>query len=335
MRELRRAAHRRPGLAARLVLPDETRVPLTGTLNIGRAADSEVRLDDRTVSRRHVRIGVDGDRVWIEDAGSSHGSFLDGRRLERRTPVNGPALVRLGDVELRFERHRREEPHDDTAPGRTIIVRPGATLHVPAVGASTIDRSATSHGLRPRVRSGWALKRLGAAEGAERFMLRDLRGGGYVRMGADAAALFELLDGRSDLADLVAEAERRFGPAGPGRLASLLADLGERGLLAASREPSRRRRRDGGPAPPSARARAPRARRPVRAPSTAVAASCSYATRARDHRPRGRRRIAAFAACSSSARRRPSSSPTALASGAWSSSSHASSSCRSTSSRTA
>src|SRR5918994_7526961 len=214
-----------------LVLPDETRVPLTGTLAIGRAADNEIRLVDGTVSRHHVRIGVEGARNWIEDAGSSHGAFLDDRKIARRTLVSGPGLLRLGDVELRLERRRPEEVHDDSAPGRTIVVRPGATLNVPAVGASTVDRSATSHGLRPRVRSGWALKRLGAAEGEERYVLKDLRRGEYVRMGSDAAALFDLLDGRSDLAELVAEAERRLGPAGPGRLASLLADLGERGLL--------------------------------------------------------------------------------------------------------
>jgi putative peptide zinc metalloprotease protein len=45
------------------------------------------------------------------------------------------------------------------------------------------------------------------------------------------AELFELIDGSRTLVDLVGEAEQRLGPQGPGRLAALLADLGERGLL--------------------------------------------------------------------------------------------------------
>ena len=62
--------------------------------------------------------------------------------------------------------------------------------------------------LRPRVRSGWALKRLAADEGVERFVLRDLEGGAFVRMDADDAALFELLDGNRTVAELLTEAER-------------------------------------------------------------------------------------------------------------------------------
>ncbi|MEY2513577.1 MAG: putative peptide zinc metalloprotease protein, partial [bacterium] len=46
------------------------------------------------------------------------------------------------------------------------------------------------------------------------------------------AQLLWLLDGTRSLADLVAEAERAFGPLGAVRLARLLADLGERGMLA-------------------------------------------------------------------------------------------------------
>ena len=50
-------------------------------------------------------------------------------------------------------------------------------------------------------------------------------------MSAADARLFELLDGSRMLPELVAEAERLEGPAGPGRLVRLLVDLGDRGLL--------------------------------------------------------------------------------------------------------
>jgi putative peptide zinc metalloprotease protein len=52
-----------------------------------------------------------------------------------------------------------------------------------------------------------------------------------MRMPDDEAALFQLLDGRRTLPELVAEAERRFGGGGTARLAALLAGLAEHGLL--------------------------------------------------------------------------------------------------------
>ena len=43
-----------------LVLPDRTRVPVTGGMTIGRAPGNAVQLEDPTVSRRHARIWLDG-----------------------------------------------------------------------------------------------------------------------------------------------------------------------------------------------------------------------------------------------------------------------------------
>ena len=85
--------------------------------------------------------------------------------------------------------------------------------------------------MRPRVRSGYALKRLDESEGEKRFILRDLRGHGFLRMSETDAALFELLDGERTVTELLIAAERAGGPSAPGRLAALIADLADRGLL--------------------------------------------------------------------------------------------------------
>ena len=127
--------------------------------------------------------------------------------------------------------------------GRTIVVRPGASLVVPAVGAAGRERAATQFGMRPRVRSGYALKRLDASEGAQRWVLKDLaQRTRFLRLSDNDAELFELLDGTRSLVELVGDvpssASARRGPA---RLARLLADLGERGFLAASRRAARGR----------------------------------------------------------------------------------------------
>jgi putative peptide zinc metalloprotease protein len=103
---------------------------------------------------------------------------------------------------------------------------------VSSIGKPGVTAQATQFGMRPRVRSGYALKRLEASEGNRRWVLKDLRSGSFLRLSDNDAGLFELFDGTRSLVDLIGEAEQRFGAPGPARLARLLADLGERGFLA-------------------------------------------------------------------------------------------------------
>jgi FHA domain len=207
-----------------LVLGDATRVPVVSEMTIGRAVGSTVVLSDPSVSRTHARISAG---AVLEDAGSSHGTWIDGVRVTGPMPLRDGAKIKLGDQELMVERRR-----DTAEAGRTIVVRPGASLVVPAAGPSDVTGAATQFGMRPRVRSGYVLKRLEASEGTRRWVLRDLDTGGFLRFSDNDAHLFERLDGRHSLSDLIGEAEQRFGPTGPARLARLLTDLGERGLLA-------------------------------------------------------------------------------------------------------
>ena len=121
----------------------------------------------------------------------------------------------VGGLELRVER-----PEDAAGPARTVGGMPAVRAPSPA-----------GDGARPRLRPGWALKRLEAREGALRFVLADPAGGPGLRMGAREASLLDLLDGRRHPAALVAEAERRLGPDGAPALAVLLAGLADHGLL--------------------------------------------------------------------------------------------------------
>src|SRR4051812_39180464 len=204
-----------------LVLDDATRVPMLSEITIGRAPGVSLVLTDPTVSRVHARISAD---AVLEDVGSSHGTWLDGVRVTGPSPLRDGAMIRLGDAELRVERRR-----DAAEAGRTIVVRAGASLLVPAVGPPS--SSGTQFGMRPRVRSGYALKRMDASEGRQRWVLKDLQTGTFLRLSDNDAFVFELLDGTHDLVELVGLCEQHFGATGPARLARLLSDLGERGFL--------------------------------------------------------------------------------------------------------
>ena len=198
-----------------LVLADSTRVALRHDMTIGRAPGSTLRLDDPAVSRRQARISVVGGEVLLEDVGSSYGTWLDGLRVDGRRPLRDGSRIRVGNQELLVER-----PRDEAEAGRTIVVPTGASPDTAAVG------------MHPRLRSGYALKRLEATEGERRWVLRDLESDRFLRMSDPDAELLRLLNGRRSVAELVREAERREGEAGPARLARLLSELAERELLA-------------------------------------------------------------------------------------------------------
>jgi putative peptide zinc metalloprotease protein len=217
------------GAEYELVLGDQTHVPLVRELTIGRAPGNAVQLSDPAVSRLHARISPangHGGPV-IEDAGSSYGTWVDGRRVDGPFVLRDGARITLGDQELVVERRR-----DDAEAGRTVLVPPGASLVIPSSGESQLL------GAYPRLRSGYALKRLAASEGERRWVLKDLVGGRLVRLADGDADLLQFVDGRHSLDDLTHEAEERFGSRGPARLARLLGDLGARGLLAGTDRPA-------------------------------------------------------------------------------------------------
>ena len=73
-------------------------------INIGRQADSDVMVNDFSVSKDHVQIRRHGDGFQIQDLGSSNGTTLNEARLEPQVPTDLQSgdLLRLGRVEMVF-----------------------------------------------------------------------------------------------------------------------------------------------------------------------------------------------------------------------------------------
>lgn len=104
------AAPARPRSSARrLVVTDGALTGTTLTLDdtavtLGRADDSTLVLTDDYASTHHARL-VPGDGAWvIEDLGSTNGTFLDGERLTRPTPVPLGHEIRVGRTALELRR---------------------------------------------------------------------------------------------------------------------------------------------------------------------------------------------------------------------------------------
>ena len=71
---------------------------------IGRRGAADLKIGSADVSREHADIAWDGDQYVLRDVGSSHGTFVNGRRINTHTLAHGD-LIRLGknDVEIVFE----------------------------------------------------------------------------------------------------------------------------------------------------------------------------------------------------------------------------------------
>ena len=81
-----------------------------GGISIGRASECTIPIKDRYLSRRHAEI-VLADGAWVlKDLGSVNGTYLNGSRVERDTPLNTGDRIRLGDTEIVFE---KPEPTTD------------------------------------------------------------------------------------------------------------------------------------------------------------------------------------------------------------------------------
>jgi ABC-type multidrug transport system ATPase subunit/pSer/pThr/pTyr-binding forkhead associated (FHA) protein len=66
------------------------------SVTVGRLSGSSVQIDDPRVSREHLRVYAVEGRWILEDRGSSYGTYLDGRRVQRIT-IEDATTVQLGD----------------------------------------------------------------------------------------------------------------------------------------------------------------------------------------------------------------------------------------------
>lgn len=85
--------------------PGEERLLNSAPLTFGRGPQNDVTLaGDDYASARHARIEPRGDGVWVEDVGSTNGTYLNGIKLTRARKLTPGDVVRIGETELRYDR---------------------------------------------------------------------------------------------------------------------------------------------------------------------------------------------------------------------------------------
>jgi pSer/pThr/pTyr-binding forkhead associated (FHA) protein len=79
-------------------------VELTAPTRFGRGGENAVRLDgDDFASTRHAVLEPRPDGLWVEDIGSTNGTFVNGARVTTARLLAPGDVIRIGQTDLRVE----------------------------------------------------------------------------------------------------------------------------------------------------------------------------------------------------------------------------------------
>ena len=70
---------------------------------MGRAPTSDVQIEDAFASSAHARVFPRGQSMYIEDLGSTNGTYLNERQLEAVEELRPDDTIRIGETEYRYQ----------------------------------------------------------------------------------------------------------------------------------------------------------------------------------------------------------------------------------------
>jgi hypothetical protein len=98
------SAHINPRLVveASPVVPAGVVFPLQGWITVGRAAASDIVLDEQFVSSTHARLVPRGQFYYVEDLGSTNGTFVNEKPVTE-AQLKLDSRLRIGETTFRYE----------------------------------------------------------------------------------------------------------------------------------------------------------------------------------------------------------------------------------------
>ncbi|MFZ5723498.1 MAG: FHA domain-containing protein [Pseudomonadota bacterium] len=110
---------------------------------IGKDTQNNIVLAEDGVSPFHAELRIEGDQVFISDTGSATGTFVNGKRIQRRTELRASDLIAIHNIEFLLI-----DPKQEIAPAPE-----GATAISPALANIPVAPSTAG-----KQGSGWVLK---------------------------------------------------------------------------------------------------------------------------------------------------------------------------------
>src|SRR5918992_693152 len=69
---------------------------------LGRSDGADINVDDPFASSAHARVFQRGDFMYVEDMGSTNGTYLNGRQVRTPERLKVADVIRIGDTEYRY-----------------------------------------------------------------------------------------------------------------------------------------------------------------------------------------------------------------------------------------
>jgi len=86
-------------------------IPCHAVITIGRDKNSDIRINDRQVSRNHAMVRRLGeDDYYLIDSGSANGSAINNRRITTPTLLKNNDLISIGSATIQFIQHKESHP---------------------------------------------------------------------------------------------------------------------------------------------------------------------------------------------------------------------------------
>ncbi len=86
---------------AQIELENGTKFYIEDVATVGRAPDSNIILNSRSISRHHARIFYEGGHYWLKDLDSANGTTLNGKKIKLQMLSDSDKIV-FGDVKGTF-----------------------------------------------------------------------------------------------------------------------------------------------------------------------------------------------------------------------------------------
>jgi FHA domain len=74
-----------------------------GGAMLGRSDGADIHVNDPFASSAHARIFQRGDYMYVEDMGSTNGTYLNGRQVRTAERLKVADSIRIGDTEYRYQ----------------------------------------------------------------------------------------------------------------------------------------------------------------------------------------------------------------------------------------
>lgn len=160
-------------------------------VTIGRLPDNTVVIDNPAVSGRHARVGLEGERYFVQDLESLNGTVLNDRLIVKEALRDGD-VIQIGKHKLVFQRAGKDEPSIQTK-----------SAAAPKPSSTGLNRTVF---LDTRANKD-LLARLSAEVLAQKAASGDIAAGAATGEGQERQGTLEVVSGSTDMPQYVLRAK--------------------------------------------------------------------------------------------------------------------------------